>query len=138
MIGSIVTVQELAKWGLDCPICGSKKFNGGAHEHNILTHNICEVCGIRWQEDLMKPKESTEKGWKQWIKDVKYYRKHQPYKEGTYKGIPVGGFVWVLHKIGDLKPVRDSRSSDAVEFKDFGRNPENIKKGDRLIMVNEL
>ena len=140
MSDPMVTVQDLVKWGLDCPMCGSKKFNSGYHEHNHLCHYICEVCGIRWQEDLMKLKKDnpTEKDWKLWIKDVKYYRKHKPYKDGIYKGTSVGGFVWVLHKIGELKPVRDSRSADGTDFKDFGQNPENIKKGNRLIMVNEL
>lgn len=139
MIKNQVTVQDLAKWGFDCPMCGSKKFHTCYHDHQIMDSNICEVCGIRWQEDIAMPKKQTEKAWKQWIKDVKYYRKHKPYKYGLYKGIPVGGFVWVLHKVGDIKPVRDSRSADEIpEYKDFGQNSENINKGNRLILVNEL
>jgi len=122
--GKIITVQELAKMGLDCPMCGSKKFHCCYHDHQINDSYICERCGIRWNEDL--PKESKT-NWKKWVKEVLYYRKNQPLKKGMYAGIPAGGFVWVLHKVGDYKPVLDSRSADAIDYKKFGRNKENVK-----------
>ncbi len=120
--------------GLRCPMCNSKEFHYGYHDHQRQDSGICDKCGIHWQEDT-----NDREIWQKWedykintpeelVKELTYYRKNRPAKEGMYKGLPFGGFVWVLHKTGDFNPVQDSRSSDEVDFKGFGRNPKNLVK----------
>lgn len=114
-----LTVQELSKLGLRCPMCGGKKFRACYHDHQILDSFVCEKggCGIRWQED--SPKSDMEKDPKAWVENVNYYRGHKPRKDGLYKGINAGGFVWVLHKVGSYLPITDYRSADETEFRDM-------------------
>ena len=132
-----IDIDDMVKAGFRCPMCESKEIRGCYHEHQIMGSYICERCGIRWKEDqdergIWKDIAEKYKGEqfrvetkiaaKELVKKLTKNRKNHPYEEGMYAGIPAGGFVWTLHKVGQVVPVLDSRSSDEVDFKHFGHD----------------
>lgn len=98
-------IKDLVSKGLSCPMCRGKDLRGGYHEFQVMNSFICSGCGIRWTEDCPPARDDRE--WRSWIENVVARRK--------------GGFVWVMHKTGNMKPIQDPRSSDETTLREFGR-----------------